>query len=145
VCRSGYIQYTNVTGMCAACPPNCGVCNYTTREKCLWNNCVDGFYTIGSALQCASCPNNCKSCTLTGTPPKALCDNNQCMSGFYKSGAGYCGSCEPNCETCSNTTTCSSCYPGYYASAGSCFSCTSPCLTCQTTATTCLSCIYGNY
>ena len=122
--------FTNSTGSCVNCSPNCGSCN--SLAACY--GCNPGYFVEPADGQCKSCPNKIPNCN--------LCDNastcKSCMAGFSVTPSGGCAQCPSNCFSCTNTG-CAQCNPGYFVSGNSCTACSTNCNTC-TSGSVCTVC-----
>ncbi|EAR81858.2 zinc finger lsd1 subclass family protein (macronuclear) [Tetrahymena thermophila SB210] len=124
------------------CDPSCKTCSSpNNNQSCL--SCDDGFYLTNDqciqcqfpCLTCQNQSNNCQSCSVNYILDTL---NNQCQP-----------ICDQTCKSCLlplNSSSCLSCYEGFFFSNNQCLPCIPPCQTCQNSQKNCLSCEIGyNY
>ena len=143
-CSVGYVV-SPIDGKCLACagtnvatclpPPLDSNGALIAGANTKTTSCVVGSYMTDD---CSSLVNNC-------TTPSCPNTCSKCDAGFYLSTPSYlCNQCMTGCNACTSSTTCTSCYPGYYyvtTPSISCTKCASQCSTC--TSTGCSTCASG--
>ncbi|KAL4506331.1 hypothetical protein ABPG73_017065 [Tetrahymena malaccensis] len=135
-CIDNY-NYDSSLNICnPICDPSCKSCSspYNT-QSCL--TCFDGDYLYNN--QCLPCQLPCKTCQ-NSSQNCLSCINNYT---FNQSTFDCSPVCDQSCYTCSqplDSSSCLSCFNGFYLSNKQCLPCDSECSSCQLTAKNCTKC-----
>ena len=151
-CNTGYYRHYDSSlggGVCKKCPDTCLSCSGDNNCQ----SCKSGYWGTACEIRC---PNNCRECTSNlycssckighwgsycqnscAGCKSSVCDklygcSQGCINGYYpqrQNNENHCKKCMDACQTCLNSSTCSSCLPGYYSNTNSsCIACPSNCL-----------------
>jgi len=143
---------------CTQCQDPCVTCGVTPTEctSCQGTKFLSGITCIDSTScplgtlarnnLCEDCDPPCKSCMslpnfcISCESPRILSGSSClefCPDKYHQVGTICC----PNeCSSCTDSSTCTSCNPGYFINGITCLQCDLSCTTCEETSTKCLTC-----
>ncbi|KAL4489343.1 hypothetical protein ABPG72_018998 [Tetrahymena utriculariae] len=135
-CFENYTYNPSLNLCVPICDPSCKSCfSPYNAQSCL--TCFDGDYLFDN--QCLPCQLPCKSCQNSSQ----TCSS--CLSNYtFNQSTFDCSPvCDQSCYTCNqplDSSSCLSCYNGFYLSNNQCLPCDSECSSCQMTANNCTKC-----
>jgi len=92
--------YKKVDKTCPPCPDNCDKCYVDQFENIKCSKCSDRYVPNEDALSCVQCTDNCKQCEYVVAEGAALCFDDQCEDGYYRTDSGTCAGCNNGCAKC---------------------------------------------
>ena len=143
-CMPGF--YLTTEGKCSACPSFCGTCFNATFCTSESNSIGSTVVTSNGTSSLVVCDQGCMTCQEVNPVSCSVCLPGYVMVPSTDVIVSHCVPCSTNCRTCvdsSNTTSCTSCFSGYFLSTNNtCVTCENGCLSCPSSSllSTCQSC-----